>query len=458
VSDGFEAWRVPGEFLRPSGFILDLLGRGIVMQDVLGLILGGGRGAALYPLTMRRSEPAVPLAGKYRLIDIPLSNCINSGIRRVYVLTQFLSTSLHRHIAHTYHFDPFGRGFIEILAAQQTNEAAQWYLGTADAVRQNISFIHDEDVREVLLLCGDQLYRMDFQRMVENHRASEADVTLAAVATSRTQASRLGILRCDDSERIIRIMEKPQTGVELDSLRTPPEWFRSRGVVSPEREYLANMGIYLFTRPVLDRLLEEHPKALDLVREVFPQSLAHFRFRAHLFQGYWDDLGSIKSYFEAHLAMAGPHPPFDFASVEGLVFTRMRNLPPSRIHQAHLENCLISDGCIVGAGARLERSIIGIRSRIGRNVTLRETVFNGADSIETEEQRADNRWRGIPHLGIGESSIIERAILDRDCRIGRNVRILNKDDRPNLETPFYVIRDGIVVIPDGTVVPDETVI
>lgn len=421
------------------------------MQDVLALILGGGRGERLYPLTKFRSEPAVPLAGKYRLIDIPVSNCINSGVQHVYVLTQFLSVSLHRHIANTYKFDPFSRGFVEVLAAQQTNETALWYRGTADAVRQNLSFIQDEAPRDILLLSGDQIYRMDFRRMVETHRRSEADVTLAVVPVRREQARRLGVLCCDAEGRINRFVEKPQDDAQLDDLQSC-----APGGTAPV--LLANMGIYLFARRSLEGLLQGHPTAVDLVHEIIPRCLTTHRFQAHVFDGYWDDLGSIKSYHEAHLALAGDDPPFDFASVEGVIYTHMRNLPASQVQAARVEQSLISDGCLVGTGSRLERSVIGVRSRIGRNVVLRETVVNGGDRFETDAERATNRARGVPDIGIGDGSVIERAILDKDCRIGKNVRIVNQAGLREGSGTLYVIRDGIVVIPDGTVVPDGTVI
>jgi glucose-1-phosphate adenylyltransferase len=426
------------------------------VEDVLGLILGGGRGERLYPLTKHRSEPAVPLAGKYRLIDIPVSNCIHGGVTRVYVLTQFLSASLHRHIAQTYKFDPFSHGFVEVLAAQQTNETADWYKGTADAVRQNINFIRMEESRDVLLLSGDQLYRMDFSRMVEEHRRRDADVSLAVKPVRGTEAHRMGIVRCDDDERVAEVCEKPGSGAELDRLRTSPEWLKDRGVPSRGADYLANMGIYLFKTTALNSMLDLCPKSVDLVREIFPRCLTQFRIFAHLFDGYWDDLGSIKSYHAAHLTLAGDDAPFDFASMEGIIYTRMRNLPPSQVIGARIEQSVISDGCLVGSGTRLERSVVGVRSRVGRNVTLRETIFNGADRYETTDERADNLRQGVPDFGIGEESVIERAIVDKDCRIGRGVRIVNRKGLSQADGDNYVIRDGIVVIPNATVLPDGT--
>src|SRR5262245_24202959 len=274
------------------------------MQDVLSLILGGGRGTRLYPLTKHRSEPAVPVAGNYRLIDIPLSNCINSGFNRIYVLTQFLSVSLHRHIAHTYKFDPFNKGFVEVLAAQQTNEAANWYRGTADAIRQHIRPIDDDPAEDVLLLSGDQLYRMDFRQMLATHRLTQADITIAVLPVARRQAASLGIVRLDDVGRLVQIVEKPQNDEQLQPLRLPKEWLEGRGIERRGREYLANMGIYLFRRQVLRDLLSADPSLDDLVLDVFPRCLGTHRVRAHLFDGYWEDLGTIKTYFEASLALA----------------------------------------------------------------------------------------------------------------------------------------------------------
>jgi glucose-1-phosphate adenylyltransferase len=428
------------------------------MHDVICLILGGGRGAHLYPLTKHRSEPAVPIAGKYRLIDIPLSNCINSGLKRVYVLTQFLSVSLHRHIANTYKFDPFSSGFVEVLAAQQTNETAAWYQGTADAIRQNLRYIQNESDSTVLILSGDQLYRMDFRELIQTHRTGKADVTVAVLPVHRHQASRLGVVRLDEHNRIVELVEKPRTAEQFDSLRAPAAWLERRGLAGRGQDYLANMGIYVFGRQALFDLLDGQPKATDLVTEIVARGLNTHRVQAYLFHGYWEDLGSIKSYHEANLALASPTPPFDFHSPEGVIYTRMRNLPASRVHGAHLEQCLISDGCLIGAGARIERCVIGIRTRLGQHVTLRDTVINGADRIELERERLVNRQRGLPDLGVGDNAVIERAVLDKDCRIGANVQIVNRRNLQYAEGENYVIRDGIVVIPNGAVVPDGTVI
>jgi glucose-1-phosphate adenylyltransferase len=428
------------------------------MDAVLSLILGGGRGSRLYPLTKLRSKPAVPLAGKYRLIDIPISNCINSGCLRIYVLTQFLSVSLHRHIANTYKFDPFSRGFVEVLAAQQTNEAADWYQGTADAVRQQLRYIEEDPCRDVLILSGDQLYRMDFRRLIDTHRRSGADVTLAVLPVDGGRVSGLGVVQLDDAGRVVGFVEKPQAEAQLRPLRTPEEWLARQGVPGRGRPYLASMGIYAFRREALLDLLADRAQAKDFGKEVFPRSLTTHRVQAHLFDGYWEDLGTIQAYHEAHMALASDRPPFDFHAPGGVIYTHMRNLPTSRVGAATVEQSLISDGCAIGEGTRLERCVVGIRGRVGRNVVLRDTVLIGADRYETEAERAANRAAGVPDVGVGDGSVIERAILDKDCRVGRDVRITNRHGVRDEERDGYVIRDGIVVLPKAAVVPDGTVI
>src|SRR6266849_8336261 len=399
-------------------------GMGPAMQKVLSLILGGGRGSRLYPLTKLRSKPAVPVAGKYRLIDIPISNCINSGCNRIYVLTQFLSVSLHRHISNTYKFDPFSLGFVEVLAAQQTNESADWYQGTADAVRQQIRHVLEDGAEDILILSGDQLYRMDFGTLLGTHRSYHADVTIAALPVTADHAPSCGIIQVDQRGRVVGFVEKPQTPAQIEPLRTDPEWRDHHGIQHRGRHFLASMGIYVFSRKVLVELLNAPPLATDFGKEIFPRSIRTHRVQAHLFDGYWEDLGTIKAYHEASLALAGDNPPFDFHSPEGVIYTHMRYLPASRISEAVLRECLISDGCVVQAGARIERSVVGLRSRIGRDVVLRDAVIIGADRFETDAERAGNRARGLPDFTIGDGTIIERAIVDKDARIGRNVRIV----------------------------------
>jgi glucose-1-phosphate adenylyltransferase len=429
------------------------------MQNVLSLILGGGRGTRLYPLTQLRSKPAVPIAGKYRLIDIPISNCINSGCNRIYVLTQFLSVSLHRHIANTYKFDPFDKGFVEVLAAQQTNDSTDWYQGTADAVRQQIRYVAEDNSDEILILSGDQLYRMDFRQMVKTHHECQADVTIAVLPVPRDQVSGCGIVRLDDAGRVVGFVEKPQTDEVADPLRTPEDWIERRGIRCNGRPFLASMGIYLFSRKTLLDLLNVRPLATDFGKEVFPRSMRTHRVFAHLFDGYWEDLGTVKAYHEANLALAGDEPPFDFHSPEGVIYTRSRFLPASRVGAAcKMQHTLISDGCVIHPGADLERCVLGVRSRLGHNVTLRDVVMLGADRFETDVERAANLARGVPDLVVGDDVVIEGAILDKECRIGRGARILNRRGVQNDEGDNYVIRDGVVVIPRGAVVPSGAVI
>jgi glucose-1-phosphate adenylyltransferase len=428
------------------------------MTNVLSLILGGGRGTRLYPLTKLRSKPAVPIGGKYRLIDIPISNCLNSGFNRIYILTQFLSVSLHRHISHSYKFDPFDRGFVEVLAAQQTNEAADWYQGTADAVRQQARYVQEDNCTDVLILSGDQLYRMDYRQLLQTHRENQADVTIAVLPVPQDQAGSFGIVRLDDAGLVKSFLEKPQNEADLERMRTPPDWLGRRLIASQGRCHLASMGIYMFKRDVLFEMLNAPPLATDFGKEIFPRSLRTHRVMAHLFDGYWEDLGTVRAFHEANLALARDNPPFDFHSHEGVIYTRMRFLPASRFLGARVEQGLVSDGCVIHSGTRIERSVVGVRSRIGRDVVLRDSYIIGADRFETDAERAANRARRIPDLIVGDNTVIERAIIDKDCRVGSNVRIVNQRGLTDAEGENYVIRDGIVVIPRGAIVPDETVI
>lgn len=429
-----------------------------MQQEVLSLILGGGRGSRLFPLTMLRSKPAVPIAGKYRLIDIPISNCINSGCNRIYVLTQFLSVSLHRHIANTYKFDPFSRGFVEVLAAQQTNEAADWYQGTADAVRQNIRYVHEDRCEHVLILSGDQLYRMDFRHLLKTHLDSRADVTIAVLPVRAESTPAFGIVRLDDRGKVTGFIEKPQTPDQLAPYFVSDDWITQRGIKAQGRNYLASMGIYLFKRDALFQLLNSPPLATDFGKEIFPRSIQSHHVQTHLFDGYWEDVGTVKSYHEANLALTSENPPFVFHSTEGVIYTRMRYLPASRINAARLDHCLVSDGCVIGAGTTITRCVVGVRTQIGENVTLRNSVIIGADRYETPQEREENARRGLPSFGVGDGTVIDNAILDKDARVGANCRIINQDRVKNAEGKNYVIRDGIVCIPKGSIVLDGTVI
>jgi glucose-1-phosphate adenylyltransferase len=428
------------------------------MSKLICLILGGGRGTRLYPLTKSRSKPAVPIAGKYRLIDIPISNCIHSGLNRIFVLTQFNSVSLHRHIANTYKFDPFGGGFVEILAAQQTMQHETWYQGTADAVRRNIPYFTEDRFDLVLILSGDQLYRMNFQDMIRTHLETRADATISALPVGEAEAKSCGIMRIDATGRVIDFEEKPKTPEKLARVRTDPEWLDRFGIKARGRSYLASMGIYLFNRATLVQLLAGG-EATDFGHEIFPQVIANHRVQTHLFDGYWEDIGTVGAFHQANIDLTLDNPPFDFTYGDHPVFTRPRYLPCSRIQGATVKNSLISDGCVIGKGSVIENSVIGVRAQIADNVTIRNTYIMGTDLYEQARHLADNERAGRPNLGVGSNSVVENAIIDKNARIGRNVQIRNaagiveQDDAPH-----FVIRDKIVVIPKYTILPDGVVI
>ncbi|MEZ6070004.1 MAG: glucose-1-phosphate adenylyltransferase [Pirellulales bacterium] len=423
-------------------------------RKVLTYVLGGGRGTRLYPLTQYRSKPAVPLAGKYRLIDIPLSNCINSGLNRVYVITQFNSVSLHRHIRRTYTFDHFDGGYVEILAAQQTNEASDWYQGTADAVRQNIRYLEEPDVDYALILSGDQLYRMDYRKMIETHVESGADVTIAALPVQRDEASGLGVMKADDTGRVTGFLEKPKTDKELDLVKMDPAWIDARGVQSKGRTCLASMGIYLFNRKTLIDVLTKTDYQ-DFGREVFPTSIRTRHVQVHLFDGYWEDIGTIDSFFKANLELASANPPFVLASADAPIYSRARFLPPSRCDDVQIRASLISDGCVIESGAVIENSVIGLRCQIGKGATIRNSVLMGSDDYETEGRLGVIGQEGLPPIGIGPNSYIDGAIIDKNCRIGTGVRVANDHKLDELpEQDNCTIRDGIIVVGKGAVLPD----
>jgi glucose-1-phosphate adenylyltransferase len=424
------------------------------MRKVLTLVLGGGRGTRLYPLTKYRSKPAVPLAGKYRLIDIPLSNCINSGLNRIYVLTQFNSVSLHRHIRRAYAFDHFNAGFVEILAAQQTMDAQAWYQGTADAVRQNLRYIDPSEYDHVLILSGDQLYRMNFQEMMATHQETKADVTIAAMPVDRETAKSMGLMRVDDAGRVAGFLEKPQTDKEMDIVRMDPKWIDAHGLDSRGRDCLASMGIYLFNSEALVKLLTKTDYH-DFGREIFPAAIRTHRVQVHLFDGYWEDIGTIRSFYEANLQLATPERPFDLASATAPIYTRTRFLPPSRLDGVTVRNSLIADGCAIEEGTVIENSVIGVRCQIGRDVVIRNSVLMGADEYETLDEAAALAVAGIPLQGIGAGTVIEGAIIDKNCHIGRDVRVANdRGVQTSEETPEAMIQDGIACVQKGAILPD----
>jgi len=426
------------------------------MKHVVSLILGGGQGTRLYPLTKYRSKPAVPIGGKYRLIDIPISNCLNSGLNRIYVLTQFLSASLHQHITRSYNFDVFGGGFVEILAAQQTMESTRWYDGTADAIRRNLSYVDQSELSDALILSGDQLYRMDYDDLIRHHRDRDADITLAVIPVTREAATGFGIMKLNDSGEVIAFTEKPKTDALLDEHRTPAAYIEKLGLPARGREYLASMGIYLFKKEVLIESLK-NVQHVDFGKDVIPASIGTRKVQAYLFDGYWEDVGTIKAYFDSSLALTDDTPPFYFQDEEGPIYTRRRFLPASKVMDCTVRRSLLSDGCLVREGAVVDRCIIGIRSIIGRQAIVRNAIIIGADRYESDIERAADT-ANHPPLGIGDGTRIERAIIDKNARIGRNVRIVNERNLQEHDAGSYSIREGIVVISKDTVIPDGTVI
>ena len=425
-----------------------------IVKNCICLVLGGGKGTRLSPLTSYRSKPAVPLAGKYRLIDIPISNCINSGINRIYVLTQFNSVSLHRHIRQTYNFDRFNGGFVEILAAQQTTEGTDWYQGTADAVRKQLRYVQQPNVDYVLVVSGDQLYRMDFAAMLRTHQEAGADATISAVPVAREAAKSFGIMRADNTGRITGFLEKPDTEDEMQLVRTDPAWIDAQGITSRGRDCLASMGIYLFNAQTLIELLQKSDYE-DFGKEVFPMSIRARRVQVHLFDGYWEDIGTIRAFYEANLALAGEKPPFEFFTQGVPIYSRPRFLPPTRIGEATVRGSLIADGCSIDDGVVIENSIVGLRCRIRKNVTIRNSILMGADFFQPEAERLDDSAGESPRLEIGEGTKIENAIVDKNCRIGRNVCVAPSESLgANCDVAGAFVRDGIVVVPKAAVLPD----
>jgi glucose-1-phosphate adenylyltransferase len=417
------------------------------MDDVIVVILGGGRGTRLFPLTMLRSKPAVPIAGKYRLIDVPISNCLNSNLRRIFVLTQYQSESLNKHVAHTYKFDIFSSGFVSILAAEQTEQNPDWFQGTADAVRQSLLHLRTHSFREVLILSGDHLYHMDYRRLIENHRRHMADATVAVVPVAAEQLSGFGILKVNAQGRIVHFEEKPG-----------PD--RLEGLVSElpggGQAYLASMGIYVFGREALEKALAD-PKLVDFGKNVIPAAVPRMRIVAHLHRGYWEDVGTIRSYYDANLSLCRPVPPFDFYEASRPVYTNPRFLPATKVESCRVRDSLLAEGSIL-VEAEVDRSIIGIRSRLGRGTQIRESLILGADYYETIEEIDGSVARGTPPVGIGAGTVIRRAIVDKNARIGKGVRIVNENNAEERNGDGYFIRDGIVVVPKGGVIPDGMVI
>ena len=425
-------------------------------KRVLAVIMGGGRGTRLAPLTNERCKPAVPLAGKYRLVDIPISNCINSEMNRIFLLTQFNTASLHRHIQGAYQFDPFGGGFVDILSAEQTEKSVDWYQGTADAVRRNLIHFRKYPHDLVMILSGDQLYRMDFREIIEQHLATGADVTISAKPFPLSRLEGLGLMRVADDLSIQQFVEKPKDPAVVASLAVSPAVERKLKEPSDEKRCLTNMGIYVFNRAVLSEALEN--SMVDFGREVIPALLGHKKLYAHIFEGYWEDIGTVKAFFEANLALAQPLPPFNFFHATMPVYTLYEYLPASKLNKCKVDNVVVADGAIVTDSA-LKHCLIGIRGYVGEGSDLEDVIVMGADYYETPEQIASHAAKGKPSLGIGRNCYIRRAIIDKNARIGENVRLCAAPNRDGTYVGgAVVIRDGVLVVPKGATIPSGTVV
>jgi glucose-1-phosphate adenylyltransferase len=429
------------------------------VKKVLSIILGGGAGTRLYPLTKLRAKPAVPVAGKYRLIDIPVSNCINSEIFKIYVLTQFNSASLNRHISRTYSFAGFSEGFVEILAAQQTPENPSWFQGTADAVRKYIYLLEEWDIDEFLILSGDHLYRMDYRLFVERHRQTNADITLSVVPMDERRASDFGLMKIDDSGRVISFSEKPK-GEALTQMRVDTTLLGLSKEQAELQPYIASMGIYVFKKEVLIKLLRESLERTDFGKEIIPDAAKDHNVQAYLFDGYWEDIGTIEAFYHANLGLTQqPLPPFSFYDEKAPIYTRPRYLPPSKLLDCHITQSIIGEGCIL-KDCRIEHSVLGVRSRIESGCTIEDSLIMGADFYQAFAERQNSlEHENIP-VGIGTDTIIRRAIIDKNARIGHDVRIINKDNiqEAERESQGFYIRSGIVVVLKNATIPDGTII
>ena len=421
----------------------------MISKSLIAVILGGGAGSRLYPLTASRSKPAVPIAGKYRLVDIPISNCINSDINRMFVLTQYNSASLNKHIKNTYQFSAFSSGFVDILAAEQTPDNPTWFQGTADAVRQSIRHINNNEFDHVLILSGDQLYQMDFAQMFNEHVKNEIDITIATIPVNEREATEFGILKSDENNCITSFIEKPKKELL-------PDWVSDTGAEMQRsgRNYLASMGIYIFKREILIKLLqEEHKDATDFGKEIIPASIGKYKVSSCQYDGYWTDIGNIYSFFEANLALTLDIPPFNLFDNSKTVFSRPRMLPPAKISGTMMDRTIVADGCIIHA-SRLESTVVGIRTRIGNGTTVANSYIMGSDYYETLLEIQDSREKGIPTVGIGERCYIKNTIIDKNVRIGNDVRINGGSHLADSDHSLYTVKDGIVVIKKNAVIND----
>lgn len=420
-------------------------------KKVLAVIMGGGRGTRLYPLTMERCKPAVPLAGKYRLVDIPISNCLNSGVNRIFLLTQFHTASLHRHIQVAYHFDPFGGGFVDILSAEQTEKSVDWYQGTADAVRRNLQHFRSFEHDLVIILSGDQLYRMDFSEVIDAHVKSGADVTISAIPFPASKVEGLGLMRVNDDLAIQEFVEKPKDPAVIESLAISPKLEARLKNKSDEKHCLASMGIYVFNRKALAEALNN--TMTDFGKEVIPALLGNKKLNAHIFEGYWEDIGTVRAFFETNIAITAPLPPFNFYDPRAPIYTKDRYLPASKINKCKINHVVVGDGCII-QGCTINHSVVGIRSSVGEGSQLDQVVMMGADFYETPEQHVANAKLNIPNLGVGSNCRIRHTIIDKNARIGDDVTLSPDGKTDGIYAHGIVIRDGVLVVPKGTLVPN----
>lgn len=425
-------------------------------KKVIAVIMGGGRGSRLHPLTKERCKPAVPLAGKYRLVDIPISNCLNSGVNKIYLLSQFNTASLHRHIQDTYRFDPFGGGTVDILSAEQTEKGDNWYQGTADAVRQNLHHFAGSDYDYALILSGDQLYRMDLQAILRQHIDSEADVTVSAIPFPVSQVEGLGLMRVKDNLEISEFVEKPTDPAVIDGLAISDTIEKQlSGAPSDEKRCLASMGIYVFNRETMEEALNS--SATDFGKEVIPGLLQSCKLCSYIFEGYWEDIGTVKAFFEANLQLADPVPQFNFFSEGNPVYTRARYLPASKINRCSINHVIVGDGCII-TDSYLKRCVIGIRSTLREGARLENVVMMGSEIFESASDRKRNEERGIPDIGVGMNCEIKNAIIDKGARIGHNVKLSPEGKLDGYSKDGIFVRDGILLVGKNIIVPDNTVV
>jgi glucose-1-phosphate adenylyltransferase len=425
----------------------------IFAKETVSIILGGGAGSRLHPLTASRSKPAVPIGGKYRLVDIPISNCINSNLNRIFVLTQFNSASLNQHIKNTYHFSAFSSGFVDILAAEQTPDNPGWFQGTADAVRQSLRHLAKMDFEYVLILSGDQLYQMDFSKMIEAHKKTGAALTIATIPVGEREAPEFGILKSNQENVITSFVEKPKKEILKDWTSETGTEMKAQG-----RNYLASMGIYVFNKEILHQFLNElHPNATDFGKEIIPDSIANYKVLSYQYDGYWTDIGNIYSFFEANIALTQDVPLFNLFDSAQKVYTRARMLPPAKVSGTIINKAILAEGCIIHA-KEVTSSVVGIRARVGKDTVIKNTYIMGCDYYENIDQIEQKSKKGIPILGIGERCIIEDAIIDKNCSIGNDVSIKGGAHLEKLDHPLYTIKDGIVVVKKGAVIPNGYII